>query len=45
MKEQLMKSAHVLKRYNQIKSAQGTESADKWLDMLTRNVQVKHVQL
>lgn len=38
MKEELMKSVHVLKRYNQIKSAQGTESAEKWLDMLARNV-------
>lgn len=43
MKEQLMKSAHVLKRYNQIKNDKGTESAEKWLDMLARNVQVKHV--
>lgn len=38
MKEELMKSEHVLRRYNQIMSSKGTAEADKWLGMLTRSV-------
>ena len=42
MREKLMKSEHVLRRYNQIMSSKGTAEADKWLDMLARTVKVEH---
>ena len=38
MREELMKSEHVLRRYNQIESSKGTAAAEKWLDMLIRSV-------
>ena len=34
MREELMKSEHVLRRYNQIMSSKGTAEAEKWLGML-----------
>ena len=43
MREELMKSEHVLRRYNQIMSSKGTAEADKWLGMLVRTVKVEHV--
>ena len=43
MREELMKSEHVLRRYNQIMSSKGTAEAEKWLDMLVRTVKVEHV--
>ena len=42
MKEELMKSEHVLRRYNQIMSSKGTVEAEKWLDMLIRSAEVEH---
>ena len=38
MREKLMKSEFVQKRYNQIMSSKGTAVAEKWLDMLIRSV-------
>ena len=38
MREELLKSEYVQKRYNQIMSSKGTAEADKWLDMLIRSV-------
>lgn len=38
MKEELMKSEHVLRRYNRIMSSKGKSEAEKWLDMLIRSV-------
>ena len=38
MREELMKSEFVQKRYNQIMSSKGTAAAEKWLDMLIRSV-------
>lgn len=38
MKEELMKSEFVQKRYNQIERDKGKSEADKWLDMLIRSV-------
>ena len=43
MREELMKSEHVLRRYNQIERDKGKSEADKWLDMLVRTVKVEHV--
>ena len=43
MREELMKSEHVLRRYNQIMSSKGKSEANKWLDMLVRTVKVEHV--
>ena len=42
MREELMKSEHVLRRYNQIMSSKGKSEANKWLDMLVRTVKVEH---
>lgn len=42
MKEELMKSEHVLRRYNQIERDKGKSEAEKWLDMLIRSVEVEH---
>ena len=42
MREELMKSEHVQKRYNQIMSSKGKSEADKWLGMLVRTVKVEH---
>ena len=38
MREELMKSEHVLRRYNQIERDKGKSEAEKWLDMLIRSV-------
>ena len=43
MREELLKSEHVQKRYNQIMSSKGTAEAEKWLGMLVRTVKVEHV--
>ena len=42
MREELMNSEHVQKRYNQIMSSKGTAEAEKWLGMLVRTVEVEH---
>ena len=42
MKEELMKSEFVQKRYNQIERDKGKSEAEKWLDMLIRSVEVEH---
>ena len=42
MKEELMKSVFVQKRYNQIERDKGKPEADKWLGMLVRTVKVEH---
>ena len=43
MKEELMKSEFVQKRYNQIERNKGKSEAEKWLGMLVRTVKVEHV--
>ena len=43
MREELMKSEFVQKRYNQIMSSKDHTEADKWLGMLARTVKVEHV--
>jgi len=42
MREELMKSEHVLRRYNQIERDKGKSEAEKWLGMLVRTVKVEH---
>ena len=41
MREELLKSEYVQKRYNQIER-KGKSEADKWLGMLVRTVKVEH---
>ena len=40
--DEIKRSEHVLRRYNQIMSSKGTAEADKWLGMLVRTVKVEH---
>ena len=42
MREELLKSEYVQKRYNQIERDKGKSEAGKWLGMLVRTVEVEH---